>query len=76
VDDHPPGRFLAGALGPYAGVIGQGQVDGPALVGVHRVERVPLASPLDAIGEAEGQLSDLLLAAGPVPLDVEDDPAS
>ena len=73
VDDHAARRLLARALGAHAVVVLQGEVDDAPLVRVHGVERVALAAGLDPLGESLRQLADLLLAAGPVALHVEDE---
>src|SRR4029077_14971241 len=75
IDDHTARRLLAGALRRHAGIVGEGHVNHPALIGVHRVERVGLAGPLDTEREALGELADLIFAAGPIALHVKDHPA-
>ena len=72
-DHDAPLGALALALGAEVGVVGQRGVDGAALVGLHRLEPDALLVALGPVGDAQGQLSHGVLAAGPVALDVDDD---
>src|SRR5712692_894950 len=68
--DHPPIRLLADAVGGHVGIVLQGQVDGPALEGLHGVEGDGVAGHLDLTGRAQGDLPHGVLATLAVALDV------
>lgn len=63
---------VAGALGPHAPVIGQGDVDHPPLGGWHRLEGHGTAGGGHALRRAGGELTEVSETSIAVPLDVDD----
>src|SRR5439155_23027205 len=73
-DDHPAFRLLANARARDLGVSLECQVDRTALERLHRIEGDRVARHLDLARGTQGDLSNRVLAALPVTLDVDDDP--
>src|SRR5690606_22794635 len=58
------------ALGAYAGLLAEGDVDDPALVGRHRLERDHVTGLADLLRDVPREVDEHLLAAAAVALDV------
>src|SRR5947207_9074664 len=71
-DDHPPVRLLPDARAGHVGVAFEGEVNRAPLEGLHRVEGDRVARHLHLARGAQRDLAHGVLAALPVPLDVDD----
>src|SRR5438477_5702759 len=71
-DNDPPFRLLANAGARHIRVTFEGEVDGPSLERLHRVERDRIACHLDLARSPHRDLAHGVLAALPVALDVYD----